>query len=318
MKLILPQPIVHLFERFVPELHTHEIVWFGEDGVPQGDVAAADVYFRWWTPRETFRRTLRDAPSLRWVHTASAGVEHLLQPEILEREDLLLTNSAGAHAIPIAEWVMLYVLAHVKQAFALKALPPADWEKPHDSDLRELTNTTMLIIGIGQIGQEIATRASAFGIRVVGSRRRPRPMPGVAQVVGDDAWRDLLPEADFVVVSAPLTDQTRGMIDAAAFAAMKPDAYLINIARGQIIDTAALLAALDEGRIGGAGLDAFDTEPLPADDPLWQQPNVWVTPHITYSSPRTRERMVQIFADNLRRFQLGETLVNIVDKQAGY
>ncbi len=318
MKLILPLPIQDLFTKCVPDLESYDVVWFDQAGVPQGDVSGADIYFRWWTPRPAFVQTLRDAPSIRWVHTASAGVEHLMLPEILEREQLTLTNSAGAHAIPIAEFVLLYILTHVKRAFWLKGLPPSEWETPHGTDLGELTDTTILVIGMGQIGQEIANRAKSFGMRVIGSRRRPREMPNVDLVVGEDGWRELLPQADFVVVAAPLTEATRGMVDADAVARMKQGSYLINIARGQIVQNDALLAGLTSGRLAGAGLDALDPEPLPDGHPLWQMPNVWVTPHITYSSPRTRERMVEIFADNLVRYRAGQPLVNIVDKQAGY
>ena len=184
--------------------------------------------------------------------------------------------------------------------------------------LDELYEKTLLILGLGHIGQEIARRAAAFGMRVIGSRRRPAPLAGLARVVGEDAWRALLPEADYLVIAAPLTSATRGMLDAAALALMRPSAYLVNIARGEIIDTAALIAALEQGRLAGASLDVLPEEPLPSEHPLWRTPNVWITPHISSSSPRTSERAIAIFLENVRRDMAGQPFVNLVDQQAGY
>jgi phosphoglycerate dehydrogenase-like enzyme len=176
----------------------------------------------------------------------------------------------------------------------------------------------MLIIGLGQIGQAIAERAAVFGMHVVGSRRSGAAVPGVSAVVPADGWRPLLGEADYVVIAAPLTPETRGMIGAAELATMRPDAYLINIARGEIVDEAALIAALQSGRIAGAGLDVFNVEPLPAESPLWGLPNVFITPHISWNSPAVLPRTLDLFLDNLRRYRDGEPLRNIVDKHAGY
>jgi phosphoglycerate dehydrogenase-like enzyme len=137
-------------------------------------------------------------------------------------------------------------------------------------------------------------------------------------MVGDGEWRELLPEADYVVIATPLTPQTRGMFGKAELAAMRPGSYLINIARGEIIDEAALLDALRNGPIAGAALDVFEQEPLPADNPLWSQPNAFVTPHISWQSPNIRPRTIGLFLDNLQRYAAGEPLINIVDKHAGY
>jgi phosphoglycerate dehydrogenase-like enzyme len=231
--------------------------------------------------------------------------------------DITLTNSAGVHAIPISEFVLGFMLAHAKQMGAYRAAQSeARWAE--GMKLRELYDSTLLIMGIGGIGQAIAERAAAFGMRIYGSRRTPRPMPGVAQVVGGDGWRELLPKADFLVVAAPLTAETRGMIDAAAFAAMRPTAYLINIARGAVLDEPALIAALRDGQISGAALDTFEQEPLPAESPLWGLPNVTITPHATANSPRMRERQIALFFENLSRFRSGQPLLNIVDKSIGY
>jgi phosphoglycerate dehydrogenase-like enzyme len=318
MKIIIPQSIAPELEPRIPAIVPGAVViQVHDDGTPLGDVSDAEVFIRWWTGLESFKRVLTAAPRLRWVHSPSAGVDHLLIPQIVE-SDIVLTNSAGAHAIPIAEFVVMYMLNHVKQAFALRGLPREEWNRGDDIRCGELHDHTLLIVGLGAIGTEIAKRAQAFGMRVLGSRRIARPTPFVDTIVGEDGWRDLLPEADYVVLATPLTEQTRGMFDADAFARMKPTAYLINIARGQIVDTDALLAALHGGAIAGCALDALPVEPLPPDHPLWDAPNTWVTPHISYSSPRTRGRMFEIFFDNLRRFRAGEPLVNVVDKTAGY
>jgi phosphoglycerate dehydrogenase-like enzyme len=273
---------------------------------------------RWWMPATTLRRILAAAPRLRWLHTPSAGVDGLLIPEVIERK-IVLTNSAGAHAIPIAEFVLLGMLGHAKRASELSALTPENaWEQGRRLHLNELYEKTLLILGLGHIGQEIARRAAAFDMRVIGSRRRPTPIAGVERVVGEDIWRELLPEADYVVIATPLTSATRGMLNTAALALLRPSAYLINIARGEIIDTAALIVALEQGRLAGAALDVLPEEPLPPDHPLWRTPNVWITPHISSSSPRTSERAIAIFLENVRRDMAGQPFVNLVDQQAGY
>jgi phosphoglycerate dehydrogenase-like enzyme len=319
MKLIIPHRIAaEIMPRLQEVAPDCAVVHIDDEATPDGDLADAEVFLRWWTPAPAFKRLLATAPRLRWMHTPSAGVDNLLTADLLER-DIQLTCSAGVHAIPIAEFVLMFMLGHVKRVRELAALEPEDgWIGGKRLRLGELYGKTLLILGMGQIGQEIARRAAAFGMHVYGSRRHPAPMDGVERVVGEGAWRELLPQADYIAIAAPLTEATRGMVDAAAFARMKPEAYLINIARGQIVDTEALLVALHEGRIAGAGLDALPEEPLPRDHPLWSAPNVWITPHISWSSPHMQARALDVFLENLRRYRAGEPLINLVDKQAGY
>jgi len=319
MKLILPDRIAEAVEpRIAAAVPDCAIVHVDQKGAPDGDLADAEVLLRWWMSEEALGRILATAPKLRWLHTPSAGVDHVLLPEVLAR-DIIVTNSSGSNAIPIAEFVLMLMLGHAKRVRELAVLTPENaWEQAPKLRLDEIYERTALIIGLGHIGQEIARRAVAFGMRVLGSRRHPRPTPNVERVVGADGWRDLLPEADYVVIAAPLTNATRGMFDAAAFARMKRDAYFINIARGEIVETEALIAALRDGRIAGAALDALPQEPLPPDHPLWSAPNVWITPHICWSSPRMRDRVIDIFLENLRRYRAGEPLINVVDKAAGY
>ncbi len=314
MKIIVPSQI---HETLAPQLPAGvDPIWVSLAGDFAGDPSDAVAYFRWWMALPALDQVLAAAPGLRWMHTPSAGVDHLLTPA-LKAHDLTLTNAAGLHAIPIAEFVLGFMLAHAKQMSAYRAAQ-AESRWLEDVQQYELYESTLLIIGIGGIGQAIAERAAAFGMRIYGSRRTPRPMPGVARVVSGDAWRDLLPKADYIVVAAPLTAETRGMIDSAAFAAMKPTAYLINIARGELIDDPALIAALRNGQIGGAALDTFEQEPLSAESPLWTLPHITITPHATALSPRMHERQVALFIENLARFRTSQPLLNIVDKSAGY
>jgi phosphoglycerate dehydrogenase-like enzyme len=319
MKLIIPTSIADKVEPKLREIAPEaEVVHVDQEGAGDGDLSDAQVLLRWWMPAATLRRILAAAPRLRWLHTPSAGVDGLLIPEVIERK-IMLTNSAGAHAIPIAEFVLLCILSQAKRAHDLAALTPESaWEQGRTLHLNELYEKTLLILGLGHIGQEIARRAAAFGMRVIGSRRRPAPLSGIDRVVGEDAWRMLLPEADYLVIATPLTSATRGMLDAAALARMRLGAYLVNIARGEIIDTAALIAALEQGQLAGAALDVLPEEPLPPEHPLWRTPNVWITPHISASSPRTSERAIAIFVENVRRDLNGQPFVNLVDQQAGY
>lgn len=319
MKFIIPTSIADKVE---PQLHqiapSAEVVHVDQEGAGDGDLSDAEVLLRWWMPPTTLRRIVAAAPRLRWLHTPSAGVDGLLIPEVLDHK-IVLTNSAGAHAIPIAEFVLLSMLGHAKRVSGLMALTPEEaWRQGRTLQLGELYEKTLVILGLGHIGQEIARRAAAFSMRVLGSRRRPAPIAGVEQVVGEEAWRALLPEADYLVLATPLTSATKGMLDAAALAQLRPSAYLINIARGEIINTDALIAALEQGRLAGATLDVVPEEPLPPEHPLWRTPNVWITPHISSSSPRTSERVIAIFLENVRRDIAGQPLVNVVDLQAGY
>jgi phosphoglycerate dehydrogenase-like enzyme len=315
MKIILP---LELEATIAPYLsNAVDVVWADPDGNLDGDASDAEVYFiNFYLDLDAFRRVLSAAPALRWQHAPSAGVEHLFIPEFLER-DTILTNSAGVFAIPIAEFVLGLMLNHAKQLPDLKAHQmQRQWYR--EAAFQELMDKRLLIIGAGGIGQAIATRASAFGMQVWGSRRRVEPLPGFDQVVGAMEWRSLLPEADYVVIATPLTPETRGMIDKDALRSMRSNAYLINIARGAIVDEAALITALSESWIAGAALDTFSTEPLPAASPLWSLPNVVVTAHCSGESPRNIDRIVALFFENLQRYQQGLPLKNVVNRQQGY
>ncbi|MFN9558615.1 MAG: D-2-hydroxyacid dehydrogenase, partial [Dolichospermum sp.] len=256
------------------------------------------------------------APLLRWHHAPNAGVNHILTPKYLER-DLILTNGAGVHGIPIAEFVITYLLAYTKRLPILYQLHAEhNWQRGLPNI--ELFGKTLLIIGAGGIGQEIAVRAKAFGMRIFGSSRQSQPLPNFDKVVGANEWKQLLSESEFVVIAAPLTPETKGLIDLETLRLFRPDSYLINIARGAIVEESALTKALQEGWIAGAALDTVFTEPLPAESPLWTLPNVFITPHCSGNSPRVKERTIALFLENFTRYRQGQQLRNVVDKTAGY
>ncbi|AFZ23369.1 phosphoglycerate dehydrogenase-like oxidoreductase [Cylindrospermum stagnale PCC 7417] len=315
MKLILP---IESAAEIEPHLASDtKVVLVDSDGNLDNDASDAEVYLSWFLLKSTtLHQVLAAAPALRWHHAPNAGVNHILTPTYLER-DLTLTNGAGVHAIPVAEFVLAYILNHAKYLPELHALQ-AEHHWKRGLAIQELTDATLLIIGAGAIGQEIAVRAKAFGMRVFGSRRHPQELPNFDKVVGADEWRSLLPFADYIVVATPLTPETQGLIDEAALRSLPNHAYLINIARGAVVDEPALVRALTEGWIAGAALDTVIGEPLASESPLWSVPNVLITPHCSGHSPKVKQRSVALFLDNLTRYQTGQPLRNIVDKQAGY
>jgi phosphoglycerate dehydrogenase-like enzyme len=319
MKAIISIEFVPLLVGRMPaDLHT---VIVDAEGNFDGDPSDAEVYYNAVLLKSAvLDRILNAAPAVRWQHTPSAGVNHLLTPTSLARE-LTLTNSAGVHAIPVSEFVLAQILNHAKHLRQLHEFQAAKrWECLWKDGIffQELSEATVLIIGAGSIGQAIGQRAHGFGMRVWGSRKHPEPHPHFEKVVGVNEWYDLLPHADFVVLALPLTAESTTIINSDVLRSMRRSAYLINVARGALIDETALLTALSEGWIAGAGIDAFATEPLPFDHPLWSAPNLFVTPHISWSSPHTDTRVVDLFLDNLQRYQTGQPLRNVVDRYAGY
>jgi phosphoglycerate dehydrogenase-like enzyme len=264
---------------------------------------------------------LAKARNLRWVQQWGAGVDWLLRyPEAAEL-DFVLTNASGVHTIPISEHILAFLLAFGRGFHhALRAQVRREWfSYEQQTGIFELVGKTMVLVGVGAIGGRTAELATALGMRVLGVRRDPAVgAPGVAAMVGPDQLLDLLPEADFVVLANPLTHETQGMIGERELRAMKPTAYIVNIGRGGIIQEDVLIRALQEGWIAGAGLDVFETEPLPENSPLWGMDNVIITAHYAGANPYYTERAMAIFLDNLERYQAGEPLRNVVDKRIGY
>jgi phosphoglycerate dehydrogenase-like enzyme len=260
------------------------------------------------------------APHLAWYQQWGAGADWLLKtPEAAEKE-WTLVNASGVHAIPISEHILALMLAFARDLNgAFKMQQQHQWKKAARAGLFELAGKTLLLVGVGAIGERTALVAAALGMRVWGVRRDPgAAAAGVEVMFGPSSLRELLPQADFVVLTVPLTHETQGMIGEAELRAMKPSAYLINIGRGGTVQTGALVRALQEGWIAGAGLDVVAPEPLLADSPLWEMENVILTGHYAGLTPRYFERAFAIFLDNLRRYKAGQPLHNIVDKRLGY
>ena len=260
------------------------------------------------------------AYNLRWMQQWGAGADWLLRvPEATEM-DFVLTSASGVHAIPISEQILAYLLAFARGLHrAIGAQVRHEWHRETKGTLFELSGQTLLLIGVGAIGGRTAEVASALEMRVLGVRRDPSlDTPGVEVMYSPEQLLDILPEADFVAITAPLTHETRGLIGERELRAMKPTAYLVNIGRGGTIQEDVLIRALEEGWIAGAGLDVFATEPLPKDSPLWEMENVIITGHYAGMTPRYDERALAIFLDNLQRYRAGQPLRNVVDKRLGY
>jgi len=271
----------------------------------------AEVVLCWDFGPEYFTR----CPNLRWIHKMSTGVDRMLYPELVQ-SSVVLTNSSGAHAIPMAEHVIGVMLAIVKDLpGSFRKQLSHTWAKEYT---RELYGKAVGIVGTGHVGIEVAKRAKVMGMTVLGLRRRGLQTDYVDQMFSRDHLHDLLGRSDFVVVALPLTPETRGLFSEAEFDAMRPDAYFINIARGQIVQQDALTQALQNRHIAGAALDVAAVEPLPPDSPLWDMKNVILTPHTSGHSVSVNARAIDLFCDNLLRYQRGEPLVNVVDRHAGY
>lgn len=258
---------------------------------------------------------LRVAGALRWVHSWMAGPNDQLYPDFVAHP-VAFTCSRGNGAIPLAEHAMMLMLMLNRQASRwTQAQRDRRWERfTHD----ELNGKTLGLIGTGNSGADLARKAKAFHMTTLGLSRSGRPVEGVDEMFGRDRLHALLARADVVVVSAPLTPETEGMLGEAEFRAMKPTAHYICFSRGGIADDAVLLRALQEGWIAGAGLDAHADEPLSEDSPFWTAPNTIITPHNGATTQATAERGFDIFVDNLARFAAGRALFNLVDKTAGY
>jgi phosphoglycerate dehydrogenase-like enzyme len=306
------------------------IVMLSIEGIPDSPLDDVEVMLRGPLPAAVFDRVLLRAPRLRWVHSATAGVERVLTPASRER-GIVITNARGVFSRPIAEYVMLMILAVSRRLPQLLELQRERTWQPLEAV--ELRDVTVGIIGLGSLGRAVGALATAFGCRVIAVRRRaeagsaptaaelvemPLGEAMLERVVGPAGLPDLMAESDFVVLAAPLTPDTQGMIGEQALARAKPGSWLINVARGALVDERALLRALRSGSLGGAVLDTFVEEPLPPTSPFYDLPNVILTPHTSWSSGRVLDRSVDLFCENLRRFAAQEPLLNVVDPTAGY
>jgi len=287
-------------------------------GVP-AELPDTDIFVGWsLRPQQ-----LAVAPRLKWLHSTAAGVAQLMYPE-LRSSRIVVTNASGVHSVPIAEHVLGLLLALARRfpsAFRHQAArhwgQQDIWDEPVRP--RELRGSTLLVIGLGAIGREVARLARAMGMRVEAVTRSGRAAPELCDRVAPPSALDaMLPAADFIVLAAPETSETHHLIGAARLALLKPSAYLINVARGSLLDESALVAALIARRIAGAALDVAGEEPLPASSPLWSLDNCFITPHLSGASDSLWKRQGDLLLDNLDRWFSGRELLNRVDLSRGY
>lgn len=280
-----------------------------------------DVVCSFFPPADT----LTLAPNLRWLALPSAGADRVVREGLVQPGGPVVTTSSGMHAAPIGEFALSLMLMWVRHWPEMIDLQrAATWPSHEGREAlagHELSGSTLGIIGLGAIGRYIARLGRAFGMRIVATRRSAAPGdsdPDADTLVPPGHLADLLAASDFVVVSVPATAETRHIIGADELRQMRGNAFLINISRGSTVDEATLIAALTDGTIAGAGLDVFETEPLPADSPLWRLPNVIISPHVAGDTDQYSRRFTDLFLDNLARYRSGEPLRNVVDPARGY
>jgi phosphoglycerate dehydrogenase-like enzyme len=337
VKLVLHPPVEpERLAKIVEAARPMTVVNARDEAEARAAIADADAFFGKLTPA-----LLAAARRLRWVQAPTASLEHFVFPELVEHP-AVLTNMRGLYSDVIADHVFGYVLCFARnlhhyirnQAEArwapVSAAPPADGRAPQQSGFatgpaqvspvdrahRHLGDTTVGVVGLGQIGSEVARRGLAFGMRVIAvDPIQTAAPPGVAALWRLDRLPELLGQSDFVVIAAPHTPETAKLFRRTQFRQMKPSGYLINIGRGAIVDLTDLTEALRAGELAGAGLDVFETEPLPKEHPLWAMSNVIITPHVAGNSPRIAERHVAVLLDNVGRFARGEPLTTVADKR---
>lgn len=277
-------------------------------------LAEAEVIYGLILPQNLLAR----APRLKWVQTMSAGVDRFARMDIWQ-SPVIITGVSGIHATPIGEFALQFMLMFAKgapQCFQMKQ--KHEWKRFMPSVLR---GKTVGIVGLGNIGREVARLSKAFGMRVIANRRSATQFKRaryVDKLLPAGQLNQLLSESDYVVVATPLTPETRGLISEKELRSMKPSAYIINIARGGMIDEEALIRALEEKRIAGAGLDVVATEPLSPESRLWDFDNVILSPHVAGGMEDYMERATEVFCENLKRYLNGKKLLNVIDRKRGY
>jgi phosphoglycerate dehydrogenase-like enzyme len=299
-----------------PVLEAAEVRFAGDGEALEREIGGTEALFVWDFRSDELRSAWHRADGLRWVHVAGAGVDAVLFPELVE-SDVTVTNSRGVFERPIAEYVLGLMLMFAKDFRAtIEHQRAREWVH---RETETLHGKRLLVVGAGPIGREVARLARPAGMQAEGVARTARESDeDFERVISDEDLDAALPGADYVVVAAPLTERTRGMFGAQRFASMKPGARFINVGRGPIVDEAALLEALREGRLSGAALDVFQTEPLPQDSPLWGEPGIFVSPHMSGDFVGWLHALGALFAENYGRWSRGEALLNLVDKRRGY
>ncbi len=283
----------------------------------EGAASDADVIFNWSAGRDLVREVFAMTPRVRWVHSRSAGLDSLLFPELVD-SPVPLTNGSGVFSQSLGEFALAAILYFAKDfRRMLRNQMAGRWEQ---FDVHEIQGQTVGIIGYGDIGRAIASRVHAMGMRVLAVKRHANSHtdPLVDRVYSPEQRCEMIAQCDYVACAAPLTPETRGMIGDPEFAAMKPGSVIINVGRGPVIDEPAILKALTEGRIKGAGLDVFTHEPLPDGHPFYKMENVLLSPHCADHTMDWLEQAMRFFLENFDRYAKGEPLRNVVDKKLGY
>ncbi|MDT7622279.1 MAG: hypothetical protein QOF99_3180 [Pseudonocardiales bacterium] len=259
-----------------------------------------------------------NCPDLRWVQATSSGIGQFLQRTELDRTEIIFTKAAGVHAVPLAEFALTGVLHFVKGLPAIATRQAArHWER---YTTRQLAGRRVMIVGLGQIGRKVAEVFTAMGVEVWGAARDPHSVdaPSVSKIVELASMDELLPEVDAIVLCCPLTPQTQGLLDKRRLGLLPAGAIVVNIARGPVIEEAALIEALADGHLGGACLDVVTVEPLPEDSPLWGMPNVIISPHSASTVDVENAILTDLFCDNLHRWLNGQPLRNLYSNEKGY
>lgn len=324
-----PSHLVDKIRSVSPNLHIEQRT-LPDGRWPEEWTTEAEIYYAFGAvPPPT------QAPNLQWVQTHYAGIDNLLSTDLWQ-SDVLLTTASGVHAANMAQYAITQILAWAQRVpnwFRYKQ--EKSWEKSRWETFvpQELQDKTLGILGYGSIGRELARLAKPFGLKILVTKRDARHLhdtgyiaPGQGDPEGtlpdriypSEATRSMIAECDFVVITLPLTERTHYLFDEELFKTMKPTAFLVNIGRGAIVNEAALVRALKKGWLAGAGLDVYEAEPLPDDSPLWAMDTVIMTPHVSGFTPHYDERATDIFAENLRRYLVGEPLLNLVNREEGY
>ncbi|WP_420606100.1 D-2-hydroxyacid dehydrogenase [Novosphingopyxis sp.] len=313
IKALLPATARPLIEARLPD--DLDVSWFSSRAEAVESAGEAEIAWLDMNDKKAMRAAVDAAEKLQWLFTIYAGLDHFPTEGLAER-GVKLTNGVGINTIAVAEYAVLGMLALAKRYDEVVRLADRqEWPRDPPGN-RELYGSKALILGYGAIGEAIGDRLKAFGVDVTGVARTPRPDRGV---IGQDEWRAKLGEYDWLVVALPATGETEQLIGQAEFAAMKTGALLCNIARGEIIDQDAMIAALKGGRLGGAYLDVTDPEPLPDDHPLWDAPNTLFSMHLSgRSTQKMFSRAGVLFLENLERYRAGRDMKNVVDLDLGY
>jgi phosphoglycerate dehydrogenase-like enzyme len=309
-------PLLAMLEELPPDT---TIAVGNTPGAFENTAPEAEVILNWELSGTALRQILGICPRLRWVHTRAAGLDNLLFPALIE-SPAQLTNGSGVFSQSLGEFALAAILYFAKDLRRMIRSQEAGAWAPFD--VEEISRQTVGIVGYGDIGRAVASRVRAMGMHVLAVKRHAPPSSGgdamVSEVYGPEGLLEMLSRSDYVVVAAPLTPETRGMIGGPAFTAMKPGAVIVNVGRGPVIDEAAMIRALTEKRIKGAALDVFDREPLPADHPFYKLENVLLSPHCADHTADWEANAMRFFLVQFERFRKGEPLLNVVDKKLGY